>query len=174
MNGLKINASDENFGLIVNCAVRYAIGRQTYIVSVVINFAKSLLKHLSDKTLACLVRDIETTNDYGDEAIDKTEWLKFLKEIKAEQKNREDKNKNTLQCPFCEGNINILVYDKEGNIHDDEYEKNPYNGLSYAIEHLIDDNPSCPIAHYRDDILGTLFYDSREELIKSWNSFCKE
>lgn len=38
----KIDPSDHDFGLILNCAVRYAIGRQTYMPSAVIAFITPL------------------------------------------------------------------------------------------------------------------------------------
>lgn len=45
---------------------------------------------------------------------------------------------NTLTpktCPFCGGQIDIVITDEEGNIHDEEYAQNAWSGLCYAIEH---------------------------------------
>ena len=44
-----IDLQDDFFGTILNCAVRYAIGRQTYMPGLVIDFITPLLPHLSEK-----------------------------------------------------------------------------------------------------------------------------
>lgn len=81
-------------------------------------------------------------------------------------------NEELKTCPFCGGNVRILVCDDEGNVHDDDYENDPWSGLSYGLAHdrrdMID---SCPIAKFDEDeeILGTYLYDTREEAIESWN-----
>jgi hypothetical protein len=36
-----------------------------------------------------------------------------------------------LKCPFCGGKVRILVCDDEGNVHDDDYENDPWSGLSF-------------------------------------------
>lgn len=72
-------------------------------------------------------------------------------------------------CPFCGGQIDIVITDEEGNIHDEEYAQNPYSGLGYEIEHNITDNPCCPIARHKGESLGAYIYDTKEELIEAWN-----
>lgn len=69
-------------------------------------------------------------------------------------------------CPFCGGEVSVVVLDDEGNIRDEEYERDPYSGLSYAVAH---DNPNgaCPIANY-DEPLPWL-YDSRDGVAHVWN-----
>ena len=47
----KINPADDDFGLMVNFAVRYALGRHTYAPSSVAVFVSPLLKELNDMTL---------------------------------------------------------------------------------------------------------------------------
>lgn len=74
-------------------------------------------------------------------------------------------------CPFCGGQAHIVVSDDEGNLHDEEYEKNPWSGLTYGIQHIYEDYPRCPIAKYEcdDAIMGVILYESREEAIRNWN-----
>lgn len=91
--GVAIN--DDEFGCVLNCAVRYSLGRQTYMPHVVINYIKPLLPHLTKRTLFCIERDIREAEarlrtGYGDEKIDKPEWLGFLKEVQNELSRRED------------------------------------------------------------------------------------
>ena len=69
-------------------------------------------------------------------------------------------------CPFCGGEVSVVVLDEEGNVRDEEYERDPYSGLSYAVSHD-DPNGACPIATY-DDPLPWL-YDSRDSVAHVWN-----
>ncbi|KIL46959.1 hypothetical protein KP77_25280 [Jeotgalibacillus alimentarius] len=73
-------------------------------------------------------------------------------------------------CPFCGGEVLIQVSDDEGNMRSDDYESDPWSGLSFALNHPnTRNNPVCPIANHDGEILGTLLYESRSELIKYWN-----
>ena len=58
MNAPKIDLADDNFGCVLNCAVRYAMGRETYMPSLVISFITPLLPYLSDNTLWRFDQDI--------------------------------------------------------------------------------------------------------------------
>ena len=78
------NFEDDFFGAVINCAIRYACGRQSYMPSLVISVVKPMLPLLNDKTIGCMERDIREADKfggYGDEKIDKPMWLKFLKEL---------------------------------------------------------------------------------------------
>ena len=87
------NFRDDNFGLLVNCAIRYALGRQTYVPSALISYIEPLLPCLDDRTLGCISRDLDKDNviSYGDEQIDKPLWLNFEKKVNAELKKRNAK-----------------------------------------------------------------------------------
>lgn len=54
----KIDLSDDFFGAVLNCAVRYSLGRQSYMPGLVIDFITPLLPYLSDKTLWCFEKDV--------------------------------------------------------------------------------------------------------------------
>lgn len=82
-----IETNNEKFGAVLNCAVRYACGRQTYMPSIVIGFIRPLISEIDDKTLCCMERDIrdaERFGGYGDEKIDKPDWMRFLADLQAE------------------------------------------------------------------------------------------
>ena len=87
-----IDITDDNFGAILNCAVRYALGRQTYIPLLVMDFIRPLLPFVLDKTLCCMERDIREAAvygcGYGDPNIDEPAWKKFLEEVQAEIERR--------------------------------------------------------------------------------------
>ena len=98
--------------LIVLCAVRYALGRRTYIVSTVCRYVKSKLKQFSDNDLYNIKRDIiehgnyhailnapmnnnfevidfnNYNDNYGDKC-DFDEWMLLLKDIENEIETRK-------------------------------------------------------------------------------------
>lgn len=87
-----IDPHDDDFGAICNCAVRYAVGRRTYMPSLVIDFITPHLGELSNQTLWCFQRDLEERKndffDFGDE-FDKANWMSFLDAVNKEIKRRE-------------------------------------------------------------------------------------
>lgn len=89
-----INLSDEDFGAILKCAIRYCIDRKTYMSSLVIEFIRPLLPYVSDRTLACFERDIREADYFGDSKADKSLWSKFLTEVQSEIKKRNEGDKN--------------------------------------------------------------------------------
>lgn len=100
-----IDPFDDDFGTVLMCAVRYALGRCTYMPKLVIDFIKLYLPKLNDKTLWCFVKDIESAPSLGHEEIDKPLWLCFLADVKAEQERRKtnegsDKNREASACDW--------------------------------------------------------------------------
>lgn len=86
---------DKNFETILLCAVRYAIGRRTYIPSLVIDYITPLLPYLSDNTLRLIANEITEYEAHegglGDEKIDKPYWIDFLRKIRLEIGGRHEK-----------------------------------------------------------------------------------
>ncbi len=89
----KIDLADDAFGAILNCAVQYTVGRQTYTPSVVIDFIRPLLPHLNLKTLCVFNQDIlgAKINGFGDPQIDAPLWLKFHEDVRTEIARRESR-----------------------------------------------------------------------------------
>lgn len=88
------DVSDDFFGTILNCAVRYAIGRQSYMPSLVVDFITPLLPRLSSKTLWCFDQDIteqKYNGGYGDPMCDEPLWMRFHEAVRAERTKRGDK-----------------------------------------------------------------------------------
>ena len=80
---LKIPADNVDFfGAVLNCAVRYCIGRRTYMPGLVTDW---IMEHchgiLTDKTSGVMKQDIDEarTKPYGDlgDSCDVVTWLKF-------------------------------------------------------------------------------------------------
>jgi len=76
----KYNLDEQDFGTICVCALRYAMGRETYMPGLVRDFVRPLLPELPDKTIGVMVND----------CVDKPGWLKWEQEVKAEQERRKE------------------------------------------------------------------------------------
>lgn len=81
---MKLVEIDEDFCTILICAIRYCLGRQTYMPFLVIEFIRPLLPHLDNKTLSIIENDIKNAESYGNEKIDKAIWVRFLSEVEEE------------------------------------------------------------------------------------------
>ena len=84
---------DKNVETILLCAVRYAIGRRTYIPSLVIDYITPLLPYLSYWILGLMAAEIIDHNyegGLGDEKIDKPYWSDFLRKIRLEIGDRNE------------------------------------------------------------------------------------
>jgi hypothetical protein len=87
----RLDPANDDFGAILNCAVRYAIGRRTYMPGTVIGYITPLLSEINDRTLYVLDQDITDaryTGGYGDPKIDEPEWMRFLAAVQAEENRR--------------------------------------------------------------------------------------
>lgn len=51
---------DKDFGCIISCAIRYAIRRETYMPSVVVDFVRKYLHVLDSNTIKVAIEDIES------------------------------------------------------------------------------------------------------------------
>ena len=91
VGGVEIN---KDFESILVCAVRYAIGRKSYMPSMVIDYITPLLPYLSYWMLGLMAAEIIDHNyegGLGDEKIDKPSWLEFLRKIRLEIGDRNEK-----------------------------------------------------------------------------------
>ena len=90
-----IDASDDDFGLILNCAVRYSMGRETYMPHAVMRFITPLLTKLTTKTLVCMDRDLDEPSIFGGlghERIDAPAWRDFHAAVKQELESRGERS----------------------------------------------------------------------------------
>lgn len=87
---MKLVEIDEDFCTILICAIRYCLGRQTYMPSLVTDIIRPLLPHLDDKTLRVMRADITVAESYGNETIDKPVWIRFLNEVEEEICRRKE------------------------------------------------------------------------------------
>lgn len=91
MKSPKIDPRDSDFGAVLNCAVRYAVGRRTYMPGIIIGYITPLLPCLGSKTLYCFDRDLteqKYLGGYGDPHIDEPGWLRFHEAVRQELTRR--------------------------------------------------------------------------------------
>lgn len=75
------------------CAMRYALGRRTYISADVISEIVPLLTKLGDNDILLMVIDLEChlnrCREKGAWSIDDYEWQKFYEAVERERKRRD-------------------------------------------------------------------------------------
>ena len=80
---------DAEFGLIVTSAIRYAIGRMSYMPSVVCEFTLRFMTMLDSKTIHVMIRDItETMERWQGELTDSELWLNLRAKAEEEKTRR--------------------------------------------------------------------------------------
>lgn len=86
MKNKHLDPTTNEFGTLVICAVRYSLGRRTYMPHVVIEYITPLLPYLDNMTLQCIDRDIAERLDMsgalGDASIDAPKWTEFHEEVR--------------------------------------------------------------------------------------------
>lgn len=77
-----------DYECIIISAVRYALGRRTYIVNITVNYVTAELPKLSEQCRRVMIDDIEQQEPfgYGDEC-DEEDWMRLLRKLReSEQK----------------------------------------------------------------------------------------
>lgn len=88
-NTQMVDTSGEDYNILVTCATRYAIGRASYMPSLVVAAIRPYLKHLEDKTLMVLARDIKEAPSLGWKDIDEPLWRELLADVEKELGRRK-------------------------------------------------------------------------------------
>lgn len=89
MNKIKTVEMDENFQEILVSAVRYALGRMTYIVGLTVDYISPLIKSLDMKYINIMIDDITGHSDLGyGMDMDEEEWGRLLSQLRAERERR--------------------------------------------------------------------------------------
>jgi len=82
--------SDTDFSTIVGCALRYALGRYTYMPSTVKGFIERHIEAITEKDLNVMINDIEDKMKYNKELPYKELWLELRDSLVIELKKREE------------------------------------------------------------------------------------
>ena len=70
---------DDDFGCVINSALRYAIGRHTYMPGVVCNFVRKYLDILDTKTIEVMIEDITSELKFG--IVQEELWISLRDEL---------------------------------------------------------------------------------------------
>ena len=79
--------TEEDFGILCVCAIRYCHGRETYMPSMIQDIVIKHLQSIPDKDLHVLIEDCEFQrryNLYGNDKIDKPGWIAYEKKLNDE------------------------------------------------------------------------------------------
>ena len=101
---------DADFRLILLSAMRYAMGRNTYMPAVVSGYIKRHIRFLDDKFLALAADDIQRhLEDYGEFEPNSTLWQALLDALETEQRDRATRQARKIRpCPTCGKPLEIM------------------------------------------------------------------
>lgn len=86
-----IDPRGEDYNVLVTCAVRYAIGRRSYMPHLVVAAILPHLHELEDRTLLVMENDIVGAPNLGDEDIDEPLWRNLLEKVRRERSARANR-----------------------------------------------------------------------------------
>ena len=94
---------DADFRLILLSAMRYAMGRNTYMPAVVSDYIKRHLRFLDDKFLALAADDIQRhLEDYAEHEPNLNLWQNLLCALETEQRERATRQaRKIMSGPTC-------------------------------------------------------------------------
>ena len=94
---------DADFRLILLSAMRYAMGRNTYMPAVVSDYIKRHIRFLDDKFLALAADDIRRhLEDYAEHEPNPNLWQGLFDALEAEQRARATRQARKIRsCPPC-------------------------------------------------------------------------
>lgn len=98
-NAKELKVNREDFATIAICALRYSMGRRTYMPRLVQSIVRPFLPEMSDKDLHVLQDDLHRQKEMGNygDPCDKEEWLRFASEVNAEAARRKTEKENAQE-----------------------------------------------------------------------------
>ena len=101
---------DADFRLILLSAMRYAMGRNTYMPAVVSGYIKRHIRFLDDKFLALAADDIRRhLEDYAEYDPNSNLWHGLLDALKAEQEKCATRQARKIRlCPVCGKPLEVM------------------------------------------------------------------
>ena len=119
---------DNDFRLIVLSAMRYVMGRNTYMPLVVKDYIKRHIRLLDDKFLVLATNDIRCHfEDYGEYEPNPELWKDLLGELETEQRDRITRlAKKSRDCPVCGTLLEIK------SITDNEHSPNGFDVIAHC------------------------------------------
>ena len=102
--------SDSDSRLILLSAMRYAMGRKTYMPSVIADYIKRHLQLLDDKFLTLAADDIrQHLEDYAEREPSLNLWRDLLDALETEQRDRAARQARKIRpCPTCGKPLEVM------------------------------------------------------------------
>lgn len=119
---------DNDFRLIVLSAMRYAMGRNTYMPLVVTDYIKRHIRLLDDKFLVLAANDIRRHfGDYGEYEPNPALWQGLLETLETEQRDRITRPaKKSRLCPVCGMPLKVV------SITENEHSPNGFDVIAHC------------------------------------------
>lgn len=92
---------DDDLGCIMNSALRYSLGRQTYMPSTVMSFVRRYIHLLDTRTISVMIEDIERELHVED-LYERAGWIQLRDELKVQLDNlrkQDDALQQALKQP---------------------------------------------------------------------------
>ena len=139
---------DNDFRLIVLSAMRYAMGRNTYMPLVVTDYIKRHIRLLDDKSLVLAANDIRCYfEDYGEHELNTAHWQELLEALETERRDRITRSaKKSRVCPVCGTLLEIK------SIIDNEHSPNGVDVIAHCERCSSDYTWFC----YKDGVMSEI------------------
>ena len=82
-----VDPSSSDFGALCTCAIRYCIGRRTYMPSLIVGYLTTIIPKLETRTLVVIATDIRGAANLDDDC-DAAVWNRFLSAVETEIEKR--------------------------------------------------------------------------------------
>ena len=101
---------DQDFRVILLSAMRYSLGRWTYMPQVVVDYIRRYIRLLDDKFLALAVNNIRRhLEDYGEHEPNPNLWQGLLETLEARQRDKATHTEKPARlCPACGMPLEIM------------------------------------------------------------------
>ncbi len=139
---------DNDFRLIVLSAMRYAMGRNTYMPLAVADYIKRHIRLLDDKFLALAANDIRRHfEDYGEHEPNPELWQDLTEALETERRDRITRPaKKSRACPVCGVPLKVV------SIIDNEHSPNGFDVIAHCERCNADYMWLC----YKDGIMSEI------------------
>lgn len=119
---------DHDFRLILLAAMRYAMGRSTYMPMVVADYIKRHIQLLDDKFLVLAANDIRRHfEDYGEHEPNPNLWQEILELLEAQQRERVTRPaKKSRPCPVCGKPLEVM------NVADNQHSPGGFDVIAHC------------------------------------------
>ena len=125
---------DSEFRLILLSAIRYAMGRNTYMPVVVSGYIKRHLRFLDDKFLALATDDIRRhLEDYAEHEPNPNLWQGLLDAFETEHRDRATRKARKIRlCPACRKPLEVM------SIADNQHSPGGFDVIAHCQNCLAD------------------------------------